>query len=109
MKILVIGTGYVGTTTALVFAEMGYKVTGLDADRNNIDLLGEGTLYFYEPGLESILVKHLQEGNIKFTTDSESAIKEADIIFICTETPSGLDGSADLQNMKEVSCIRIIV
>ena len=52
MKILIIGTGYVGTTTGLIFCEMGHKVTGLDLDEQKIQALRAGNLYFYEPGLE---------------------------------------------------------
>lgn len=61
MNILVIGTGYVGTTTALIFAEQGHKVTGLDVDVNKIENLQTGKLHFYETGLEELLNKHLQQ------------------------------------------------
>jgi UDPglucose 6-dehydrogenase len=103
MKILIIGTGYVGTTTGLVFCELGYNVTGLDVDEEKLKLLQSGKLHFYEPGLNELLLKHINNGKINFTNDTEMAIKENDVIFICVGTPQGNDGSADLRYVKEVS------
>ncbi|MET3942219.1 UDPglucose 6-dehydrogenase [Paenibacillus sp. PvP094] len=103
MKILVIGTGYVGTTTALVFAEMGWKVVGLDTDAHKVDQLMKGELYFYEPGLKELLVKHLKTGQVMFTTNQAKAIQENDVIFICVGTPALDDGNADLTYVKRVS------
>ncbi|CAM4260875.1 UDPglucose 6-dehydrogenase [Paenibacillus endophyticus] len=103
MKILVIGTGYVGSTTAMVFAELGWKVTGLDTDVHKIRQLRQGLLHFHEPGLEDLLKKHIQSGQIKFTTDKDKAIQESDVIFICVGTPSRPDGSADLRFVKQVA------
>ncbi len=103
MNILVIGTGYVGTTTALVLAEMGWNVTGLDTDDSKIQQLLHGSLPFYEDGLESLLKKHLQSGKVRFTKNKVMAIKENDVIFICVGTPSNHDGSADLQYVKQVA------
>lgn len=103
MNILVIGTGYVGTTTAIVFAELGWNVTGLDTDPEKIKQLQQGLLYFYEPGLEDMLRKHVQSKKMSFTTDKNKAIGENDVIFICVGTPPGQDGSADLRYVREVA------
>ncbi|WP_141603702.1 UDP-glucose dehydrogenase family protein [Terrilactibacillus laevilacticus] len=103
MNILVIGTGYVGATTGLVFSEMGHKVTGLDLDKNKINKLEKGELHFFEPGLEEILKKHIDGENITFTTDPITAIKENEIIFICVGTPQDGDGSANLRYVKNVA------
>jgi UDPglucose 6-dehydrogenase len=103
VKILIIGTGYVGTTTGLIFCEMGHKVTGLDLDEQKIQALRAGNLYFYEPGLEELLTKHIQTNQLTFTKDTETAIKENDLIFICVGTPQGPDGSADLTFVKNVA------
>ncbi|MED3622538.1 UDP-glucose dehydrogenase family protein [Neobacillus thermocopriae] len=103
MKILVIGTGYVGTTTSLIFCEKGHQVTGLDLDDRKIQALTSGKLHFYEPGLEELLTKHITNKNISFTTDTETAIKENDVIFICVGTPMGKEGSADLTFVKNVA------
>ncbi|MEH7416540.1 UDP-glucose/GDP-mannose dehydrogenase family protein [Neobacillus drentensis] len=103
MKILIVGTGYVGTTTGLVFCEMGHQVTGLDLDDNKIQALRAGKLHFYEPGLDVLLRKHVASKQITFTKDTEIAIKENDVIFICVGTPQGMDGSADLTYVKNVA------
>ncbi|WP_028552055.1 UDP-glucose dehydrogenase family protein [Paenibacillus sp. UNC451MF] len=103
MNILIMGTGYVGVTTALVFAELGWNVTGLDTDSRKIQTLSEGKLTFYEPGLEDLLIKHLKTGNIHFTSSPEKAIQENHIIFLCVGTPSDADGNADLQFIHEVA------
>ncbi|WP_084375176.1 UDP-glucose dehydrogenase family protein [Neobacillus soli] len=103
MRILIVGTGYVGTTTGLVFCEMGHKVTGLDLDENKIKALQAGKLHFYEPGLEELLSKHVAAQHIEFTKKTKKAVKENDIIFICVGTPQGADGSADLTYVKNVA------
>jgi UDPglucose 6-dehydrogenase len=103
VKLLIVGTGYVGTTTGLIFCEHGHKVTGLDLDQHKIQALQAGNLHFYEPGLEDLLKKHTQGRNIIFTNDTEAAIKENDVIFICVGTPQGMDGSADLTFVKNVA------
>jgi len=101
--ILIIGTGYVGTTTGLVFCEMGHKVTGLDLDERKVNSLKSGKLHFYEPGLNDLLSKHLILENITFTTDTQQAIKENDVIFLCVGTPQSPNGSADLQYVKNAA------
>jgi UDPglucose 6-dehydrogenase len=103
MNILVIGTGYVGTTTALIFAEMGWIVTGLDRDVDKIKQLQRGLLPIHEPGLADLLRKHIQTEQIRFTADAARAYKDNDVIFICVGTPSRQDGSADLHYVKQVA------
>ncbi|MFZ7942113.1 nucleotide sugar dehydrogenase [Neobacillus sp. 19] len=103
MKILIVGTGYVGTTTGLIFSEMGHQVTGLDLDDKKIKALKAGKLHFYEPGLEELLSKHVQAETIKFTKKAKKAIKENDVIFICVGTPQGTDGRADMTYVRSVA------
>lgn len=103
MKILIVGTGYVGTTTGLIFCEMGHQVTGLDLDDRKLQALKAGKLHFYEPGLDDLLTKHLQAKTISFTNNTQTAIKENDVIFICVGTPKSADGSADLVYVKSVA------
>jgi len=103
MNILVIGTGYVGATTSMVFAELGWNVTGLDSDASKIKQLKQGLLHFYEPGLEELLMKHIRSGQIRFTMNKEKAIQDNDVIFICVGTPSRPDGSADMRYVKQVA------
>ncbi|HDX9577776.1 TPA: UDP-glucose/GDP-mannose dehydrogenase family protein [Bacillus pseudomycoides] len=103
MNILVIGTGYVGTTTALIFAEQGHRVTGLDVDTSKIENLQVGKLHFYETGLEELLNEHLQRKNIVFTTNIEEGIQNNEIIYICVGTPQKEDGSANLVYVEQVA------
>ncbi|MBO7744840.1 UDP-glucose/GDP-mannose dehydrogenase family protein [Paenibacillus sp. MWE-103] len=103
MKILIVGTGYVGATTAMVFAETGWQVTGLDVDAGKIERLKEGRLHFHEPGLEELIAEHVRSGRLQFTTDKAAAIAGHDVIFICVGTPSGADGSADLRYVRQAA------
>jgi UDPglucose 6-dehydrogenase len=103
VKILIIGTGYVGTTTGLIFCEMGHQVTGLDLDTSKIAALQAGKLHFYEPGLQDLLIKHVAAQNISFTKKTKKAVKENDVIFICVGTPQDTNGHADLTYVKTVA------
>lgn len=102
MNIIVAGVGYVGTTTAVLLAELGCKVTGIDVNPDKIAALKNGQLPFYEPGLEQLLKKHREAGNITFSSDLEQALADHDVIFVCVGTPSQADGSADLQYVRDV-------
>ncbi len=95
-KISVIGTGYVGLVSGACFAYLGHKVIGLDIDEEKIGRLRKGEVPIYEPGLDKILQRALEKGNIEFTTDYAYAVKNSDFIFIAVGTPSKEDGSADL-------------
>jgi len=95
MKIAVLGTGYVGLVSSAVFAEIGHQVIGLDIDKSKISQLKKGRVPIYEPGLETLLQKHLNSGRLIFTTDYAQAIKDAELIFICVGTPPKPDGSYD--------------
>ncbi|WP_432205122.1 UDP-glucose dehydrogenase family protein [Cetobacterium somerae] len=96
MKITVIGTGYVGLVQGVILSEFGHKVICLDIDQKKIDSLNNGILPIYEPGLKDILDRNVLEGRLKFTTDKEYALQNADVIFIAVGTPPAEDGSADL-------------
>lgn len=96
-KLSVVGTGYLGATHAACMAELGFTVVGLDTDAEKIERLAKGELPFYEPGLDELLLKHVQTGALTFTTDP-TAIADADVHFICVGTPQSADGNAaDLQ------------
>lgn len=103
MNILIIGLGYVGATTALAFAEMGWKVSGIDTDMAKLESMQNGQLPFYEPGLDGLLLKHVHAGNIRFYTDVQQAIQDHQILFLCVGTPSGNDGSADLGYIQQAA------
>ncbi|WP_087971984.1 UDP-glucose dehydrogenase family protein [Oceanobacillus rekensis] len=103
MKVLIIGMGYVGTTMGVVFANAGHEVTGLDIDEGKIDSLKKGKLYFYEPGLQEMLVNQMDHQRLSFTTDTKKAIENHDILFITVGTPPLENGNADLTYLKKVA------
>jgi UDPglucose 6-dehydrogenase len=105
LKILIIGTGYVGTTTALTLCELGHQVIGYDVDPVKIASLQNKNLHFYEPGLKELLVKHLHSGNIQFTENIKHAVQQSEIIFICVGTPQQEDGSANLEYVQQAASI----
>lgn len=97
MKIAVIGTGYVGLVSGTCFAETGIDVVCVDIDKRKIDLLNNGQIPIYEPGLEDIYKKNVEKGRLSFSTDLADSIKDADAVFIAVGTPPDEDGSADLK------------
>lgn len=103
MKIAVVGTGYVGLVTGTCFAEMGNDVVCVDIDESKIKSMQSGKIPIYEPGLEDIFVKNLDEKRLSFTTDLKIGIKEAEIIFLALPTPPAEDGSADLKYILGVA------
>lgn len=96
MKLTVIGTGYVGIVSAVVFANFGNEVWGLDVDKKRIDILKKGKLHIFEPDLEKYLKKGLKSGRLHFTTFYDVALRDVDVILICVGTPSKLDGDYNL-------------
>ncbi len=97
MKVLVIGSGYVGLVAAVCFAEGGNEVLGVDVDAAKVDRLRQGESPIFEPGLDDLFHKHLASGRLKFTTELKEGIADADAAFICVGTPQSEDGSADLR------------
>ncbi len=103
MKIAVIGTGYVGLVTGTCFAETGNDVSCVDIDAKKVERLSTGHITIYEPGLEKLFLRNLKEERLKFTTNLEEGIREAQIIFLALPTPPGEDGSADLKYVLGVA------
>ncbi len=103
MKITVIGTGYVGLVTGTCFSERGVRVYCVDNDPEKIAVLNQGKVPIYEPGLEELLRKNLEKGRLVFTNDLKEAISGTEVIFIAVGTPSGEDGSADLNHVLQVA------
>ncbi len=102
MKVLVIGSGYVGLVAAACFAEGGNEVLGVDVDAAKVARLRKGESPIYEPGLDDLFHKHLASGRLTFTTDLKEGIADADAAFICVGTPQSEDGSADLRYVLAV-------
>ncbi len=103
MKITVVGTGYVGLVTGTCFAETGIDVTCVDIDKKKIEMLLDGQVPIYEPGLDTLLERNLDKGRITFTTSLAKGIKDSDAVFIAVGTPPDEDGSADLKYVLGVA------
>ena len=103
MKIAVVGTGYVGLVAGACFAENGNDVVCVDRDPAKIRLLRRGKIPIYEPGLEEVVRRNRTEKRLTFTTNLASGVRSAQIIFIAVGTPTGEDGSADLQHVLGVA------
>ena len=101
MKLTLLGAGYVGLVTAACFAEMGNTVTCLDTDEEKISLLNSGKVPLYERGLDRIIAHNVRDNRLSFTVDSKVAISDAEVIFICVNTPPGEDGAVNLSSVFE--------
>ncbi len=97
MKISVIGTGYVGLVTGTCLAESGNNVMCMDINKKKIELLNNGVVPIYEPGLEELVKRNVAHGRLSFTADMSQAVRKSSVIFIAVGTPPGEDGSADLK------------
>ncbi len=103
MKITMIGTGYVGLVTGTCFAESGNDVTCLDVDSRKVQMLNDGGVPIYEPGLEELVKRNAAAGRLTFTTSYEEAIPSAQCIFICVGTPQDESGAADLRYVQSAA------
>jgi UDPglucose 6-dehydrogenase len=103
MNITIIGTGYVGLVTGTCFSEMGNEVYCVDVIEEKIESLKKGIIPIYEPGLEELIKKNYERGNLHFTTDLAQGLENSDLCFIAVGTPMGEDGSADLQYVHQVA------
>ncbi len=105
MKLVIVGTGYVGLVTGACFAEFGYETICVDIDKNRIDKLNLGKCPFYEPGMDSLLSKHVNNTKLlSFSSSLSKSMKNADIIFITVGTPSRRwEADADMSYVWSVS------
>jgi UDPglucose 6-dehydrogenase len=103
MKIAVVGTGYVGLVAGACLAENGNEVICVDRDAAKIRLLQRGKIPIYEPGLEEMVRRNRSEKRLTFTTALAQGVRNSQIIFIAVGTPTGEDGSADLQHVLGVA------
>ncbi len=100
LTLSVVGCGYLGATHAACMSSLGFTVIGVDTDPEKVALLQSGKLPFYEPGLDTLLEQEMKTGRLSFTTDF-SAVKNADVHFVCVGTPQSKDGlAADLTYVK---------
>ncbi|MEP6792833.1 MAG: UDP-glucose/GDP-mannose dehydrogenase family protein [Saprospiraceae bacterium] len=103
MKIAVVGTGYVGLVTGTCFAETGNDVTCIDINTDKIASLQAGKITIYEPGLDVLFERNIEQDRLHFTSSLADGIKDAQIIFLALPTPPGSDGSADLSYILGVA------
>jgi len=103
MKIVIVGSGYVGLVTGACFSEVGIDVVCVDIDRKKIDNLNKGIIPIFEPGLEEMLHRNMKKNRVSFTTDIVEAIKDCEVLFIAVGTPPDEDGSADLKYVLAVA------
>jgi len=99
MKLAVIGSGYVGLVAGACFSDTGNDVTMVDIDPARIDMLKQGQIPIYEPGLGEVVRRNAAEGRLTFTTDLQSAANQADVVILAVGTPSAPDGTVDMQWM----------
>lgn len=103
MNIAVVGTGYVGLVTGTCFAETGNQVICVDNNLNKLESLKEGNIPIFEPGLDVLFNRNVEEGRLKFTSDLKSAVEQSSVIFLALPTPPDEDGSADLSYILGVA------
>ena len=102
MRITMIGTGYVGLVTGTCLADSGNDVTCVDIDADKVARLRKGEIPIYEPGLSEIVVRNHKARRLSFTTDTATAVKNAELVFIAVGTPQSDDGSANLNGVWAV-------
>jgi len=103
-KISVIGTGYVGLSTALGFTTKDYSVIAVDTDKEKIEKINKGLLPFHEPHFQELLEKAIKTGKLSCVSTFEKAISDTDITFVTVGTPSQPDGNIDLQHIEKAAC-----
>ena len=118
MKLCMIGTGYVGLVSGVCFSDLGNDVICVDKDLEKIQLLQNGKVPIYEPGLSELVVKNYKNKRLSFSFDIKKSIKNSDIIFICVGTPTKKNSnSADLSQVysagneisKSINKFKIII
>ncbi|HET8707774.1 MAG TPA: UDP-glucose/GDP-mannose dehydrogenase family protein [Pseudomonadales bacterium] len=103
MKIAVFGSGYVGLVTGACLAEMGNTVRCVDINKAKIEMLSQGHVPIFEPGLEELVKRNAAAGRLIFTTDQKEAVENSLFMFIAVGTPPEEDGSADLSHVLSVA------
>ena len=103
MKIVIVGSGYVGLVTGACFSEVGIDVVCVDIDQKKIENLNKGIVPIFEPGLEEMLLRNMKKGRLSFTTNIKEAIQDCEVLFIAVGTPPDEDGSADLKYVLSVA------
>jgi UDPglucose 6-dehydrogenase len=103
MKLCIIGSGYVGLVTGACFAEVGHHVICVDNNEKKVEMLLNGNIPIYEPGLEELVTRHVASKHLRFTTSTKEGVDFAEVVFIAVPTPPQADGSVDLSYIEKVA------
>lgn len=101
MKMAVIGSGYVGTVTGTCLADMGHTVICTDLDAEKIDILQQGSVPFYEKGLEAKIQTNVKEGRLTFSSDIRGALRDAEVIYLCMGAKQAPVGKPDMRPLTQ--------
>ncbi|MDR7238928.1 UDP-glucose dehydrogenase family protein [Neobacillus drentensis] len=102
-KIAIAGTGYVGLVTGVCLADIGHDVICVDRDQHKVSTLNNGYPPIYEPGLNELMLKNMEEGRLRFTTSPSVGFEDAEVIMITIGTPQNEHGTLDLQYIEQIS------
>ncbi len=103
MRICVIGSGYVGLVTAAVFADLGNEIECVDVDVGKVESLNKKIMPIYEPGLEEMVKRNMDENRLNFSIDVDKGVAQAEVVFICVGTPPKDDGETDLTYIESAA------
>jgi UDPglucose 6-dehydrogenase len=102
-KIAIIGTGYVGLTTGACLSHLGHDVVCADIDEGKVDRLNRGDVPILEAGLDELVQEGLRSDQLRFVLGAQTAVPDAEFVYLCVPTPQGADGSADLSYIEEAA------
>lgn len=100
MEVAVVGCGYVGLVTATCLASIGHTVRGAEKDARRLKTLQDGHCPIFEPGLHELMTEHYASGGLQFTGDIRTAVKDAEVVFLCVGTPPKPDGTVDMSFLE---------
>jgi UDPglucose 6-dehydrogenase len=103
VHISVIGTGYVGLVTGVVFSDLGHQVLCVDNNIEKIEGLKQGIMPIYEPGLEEMVGRNVKSRRLTFTTNLKEAVEQSEVVFICVGTPPSESGEPDMRYVRAVA------
>src|SRR3954469_12372815 len=101
MDVTIIGCGYVGLVTGTCLASIGHTVRGVEKDPHKLKTLMDGHCPIFEPGLQELMQENYESGQLQFTDDVKSAVKDAEIVFLCVGTPPKPDGTVDMTYLEQ--------
>ncbi len=100
MDVTTIGCGYVGLVTGTCLASIGHTVRGVEKDAKKLKTLLDGHCPIFEPGLHELMQEHYASGQLQFTDNVKTAVKEAEVVFLCVGTPSKPDGTVEMSDLE---------